>query len=221
MRSHEPRDLRRSHALKDVDSTARAQLIRAFAWLLPALTVLGASAVFAGGAVFGLSALQSWIVGILVVLGGAAFFYVVVYSGVIGRTASFLGNIYGGSSTPAQRLPSYSQAQALASQGAYSEALALLEAEVIEDPGNPGPYLAAAAICLEGSKDHQLAVSWYRRARTAERISAETSAYVCIRLADIYEASGEIGPASVELRRLIEVYLSRSMQNLPGDGSDS
>ena len=97
-------------------------------------------------------------------------------------------------------------AQALAVRGAYDDALAVLAADIYEDPGDPGPYLAAAAICLENLGDGKRAAEWYRKALAAERITAETGAYVCIRLAQIHEAEGDTGRARVELRRLLECY---------------
>jgi tetratricopeptide (TPR) repeat protein len=206
MQSDRPPPVRGSKPLKDVDSAELAQLIRALAWFLPPLLILGACAIYAGRHLLGLSPFQSFLAGLAVVLIGFSFFYVIIYKGVIGGTASFLGSIYGGASTPAQRQPAYSRAQALASRGAYDDAFAVLEADIYQDPGDPGPYLAAAAICLEDVGDRERAAEWYRRALAAERINAETGAYVCIRLAQIHEAEGETGRACVELRRLLECY---------------
>ncbi len=208
--------LKRPGAPRDVDSATRAQLFFASAWLLPALIVIGVATAGASRFVLGLGPLQSLLVGLAVMLGGSALFYVVVYQGVIGRTASVLGSIYGGSRAPAQRAPAYSRAQALAKKGSRDDALAVLEAEVVEDPGNPGPYLAAAAIALDEFGDARLAADWLRRARGAERITAETSAYVCFRLAEIYESVGDPGRASVELRRLIELHPDSQYTELAG-----
>ncbi len=204
MLSDDSSQVRRPRAPKDVDSATRAQLIFASSWLLPAMIVLGAAAAGGSGFILGLGPLQSLFVGLLVTVGGAAFFYIGLYKGLIGGAASLLGSIYGGSRTPAHRIPAYSQAQALARKGARIDALAVLEAEVTADPGNPGPYLAAAAIALEEMGDPHLAADWYRRARTAERITTETSAYLCFRLAETYESVGDRGRAAVELRRLLE-----------------
>ena len=182
--------------LKDVDSTERARLLVASAWLLPALLLMGSFIAVKAG----------WVAGVLVVLGGACFFYGVRYAGVVGGTASFLGSLYGGSRQPVQSLPAYSRAQALARRGSGADALTLLEAEVALDPGNPGPYLAAAAIAWDELGDREIAASWYRRARNAERITPEVDAYLCVRLAEIYEATGESERASSELRRLLQEH---------------
>ncbi len=206
MQANDSTQRKRPRAPKDVDSATRAQLFFASTWLLPALIVIGIATAGASRFVLGLGPFQSLLAGLAVMVGGSALFYVVVYKGLIGGTASFLGNIYGGSRTPAHRAPAYSRAQALAKKGSRVDALAVLEAEVVEDPGNPGPYLAAAAIALDEIGDPHLAADWFRRARVAERITAETSAYVCLRLAEIYEAVGDPGRASVELRRLIELF---------------
>lgn len=192
--------------LRDVDSTERAQLIHALSWLAPALLILGAATTFAGGALLGLSPLQSLLAGLAVVVLGFAFFYLILLKGFIGGTASLIGSIYGGPSTPATRRPAYSHASALATRGAHDDALAVLEAEVFQDPGDPGPYLAAATICMEDIGDNKLAVEWYRRALGAERITPETGAYVCIRLAQLHESEGDTGRACVAYRRALERY---------------
>jgi hypothetical protein len=192
--------------LKDVDSAERAQLIHALAWLLPALVVLGVFTAFAASAILGLGLFLSLLVGLSVILIGFSFFYVIMYKGVIGGTASLLGSIYGGAGSPAQRRPAYSRAQALASRGACDDALAVLEADIFEDPGDAGPYLAAAAICIDNLGDRQRGADFYRRALAAERLNAETGAYICVRLAQLHEAEGDTGRESVELRRLLERY---------------
>lgn len=206
MQADDSTQVKRPRALKDVDSPTRAQLIFASSWLLPALTVLGLATAGAGRFLLGLGRLQSLLAGLAVMLGGSLFFYVVVYKGLISGAALFVGSIYGGSRTPTQRSPAYSRAQALARIGAQDQALAVLEAEVRANPANPGPYLAAAAIALDEMGDFSQAADWFRRARGAAHMSAETSAYVCFRLAEIYESIGDRGRAAVELRRLIELH---------------
>ncbi|UCF21024.1 MAG: tetratricopeptide repeat protein [Gemmatimonadota bacterium] len=204
--------------LKDVDATERARMIHASAWLLPALLVIGAFAARIAG----------WVAGVLVVLGGAFFFYGVLYAGVIGGAAGFLGSLYGGSRQPVESQPAYSRARALARRGQHDDALKVLEGEVALDPGNPGPYLAAAAIAWEEMGDRELAASWYRRARGAERITDEIGAYLCVRLADIYETDGETRRAASELRRLIESYpgsryvghAGKRLQELKSEGGE-
>ena len=97
-------------------------------------------------------------------------------------------------------------AHALSLRGDHKGALAILEAAVLEDPEDPGPYLRAAMISLQELGNYQLAVEWYSRARRAARMDPEMGAYVSVRLADIHESHGEAGSAMVELRRLVTLY---------------
>jgi len=189
--------------LKDVDATARAHLIKALAWLLPACIAffLGVSYVaLSKGAGVG----QALLIGLTLGLLGPLLVYALLFRFVIGGTAGYLGRLYGGGSSGSPTPPSYWRAQALSVRGSHREALEALEAEALSDPGDPGPYLRAAALCVEELDDSEAAVEWYKRARSAQRITAQTDAYVSIRLVDLHEAQGENGRAMVELRRLLE-----------------
>lgn len=214
---------------KDVDSTARAQLAVALAWFVPTLLILGSLAVWAGRALLGLTPLQSYLAGIGIVLGGALFYYVVMFKGVFEGAGWFFGQIYGGGSTEGRRQVPYSRAHAMSLQGAHEEALAILESAVLKDPEDPGPYLRAAMISFQELGNYKLAVEWYRRAQRAARMDPEMGAYVSMRLADIHESHGEAGSAMVELRRLVTLYpeskyvplARRRLEHFKGEGHSS
>ena len=189
--------------LKDVDLAARTQLFKALAWLVPVGLFFFVAVTFAAASA-GAGLVQALLIGLALGLLAPLLVYAFLFLFVIGGTANFLGRLYGGGSfgTPTPR--SYWRAQALSVRGSHREALEALEAEVLDDPGDPGPCLRAAALCIEELDDPEAAVDWYKRARKAERITAETDAYVSIRLVDLHEALGENGRAMVELRRLLE-----------------
>ena len=189
--------------LKDVDAAGRAQLLKALAWLVPVGVFFFFAVTFASLSA-GAGIVQALLIGLGLGLLAPLLVYAFLSLFVIGGTANFLGRLYGGGSTGTPTPPSYWRAQALSVRGSHREALEALEAEVLNDPGDPGPCLRAAALCIEELDDHEAAVKWYKRARKAERITAETDAYVSIRLVDLHEAQGENGRAMVELRRLLE-----------------
>jgi hypothetical protein len=194
----------RKKPLRDVDSTSRVQLFKALAWFTPTILALSCLSVTAGERA-GLTPVQALLAGVAVGLGGAVFFFVVIYRGVIGGTASLLGRIYtGGSGTPLR--PTHWRAQALSARGDHADALKALEAALGEDPQDPAPCLRAAALCLEELGDPRSAADWYRRARQASGGDAATDAYVSVRLAELHESQGEPERAMVELRRLVAVH---------------
>jgi tetratricopeptide (TPR) repeat protein len=189
--------------LKDVDAGARAQLFKALAWLVPVGVFFFLAVTFAALSK-GVGVGQAILIGLTLGLLAPLLFYAVLFRFVIGGTANYLGRLYGGGSSGSPTPPSYWRAQALSVRGSHREALEALEAEALVDPGDPGPYLRAAALCVEELDDTEAAVEWYKRARDARRITAQTDAYVSIRLVDLYETAGEAGRAMVELRRLLE-----------------
>lgn len=189
--------------LKDVDAAARTQLFKALAWLVPVGLFFFVAVTFAALS-DGAGLVQALLMGLALGLLAPLLVYGLLFLFVIGGTANFLGRIYGGGSSGTPTPPSYWRAQALSVRGSHREALEALEAEVLDDPGDPVPCLRAAALCIEELDDPEAAVDWYKRARKAERITAEADAYVSIRLVDLHEALGENGRAMVELRRLLE-----------------
>lgn len=197
----------RKKRLKDIDAAERAQLIKAAAWLAAPLLVIPMMVAAYARSAKGLSLFATLLLGVGIALGGALFFYVIVYKGGIGGTAALLGRLYGGGSTTGTPMAkSYWRAQALSVRGDHAQALDSLELEALDDPGDPRPCLHAAAICTGELNDSKSAIEWYRRAQSAERIDPETHAYVSTRLVELYEALGEDSRAMVELRRLISLH---------------
>jgi len=194
---------KRGKPLKDVDATGRAYLFKALAWLVPVSVIFFFAVTFAalsGGA----GVVKAVLIGIALGLLGPLSVYAFLFFFVIGGTANCLGRLYGGGSSGSPTPPSYWRAQALSVRGLHGEALEALEAEALGNPDDPGPCLRAAVLCVEELDDSEAAVEWYKRARSAQRITAQTDAYVSIRLVDLYETTGETGRAMVELRRLLE-----------------
>ncbi len=197
----------RKKPLRDVDATERAHLIKAAAWLAAPLLVIPAMVAVYANAAKGLSPFVSVLLGAATSLGGALFFYVIVYKFGIGGTTALFGRLYGGSGSTGTPTPkSYWRAQALSVRGDNAQALDSLELEALDDPGDPRPFLRAAAICTGELNDSKSAIEWYRRAQRAERIDPETHTYVSTRLVELYESMGEDGRAMVELRRLISLH---------------
>lgn len=196
----------RSPRLKDIDAAHRAQMIFMLSWFVPALLILSVAAGFGALGILELTPLQSVLVSAGFAIGGAGFFYIVIYRGFVLGTASLIGRLYWSDSPGTPPPPTYWRADAASARGAHTRALQELEAAALEDPHHPGPYLRAAALCVQQLHDPAAAVEWYRRARRAERIEPETAAYVTLRLAEIQEEMGEEGSAMVELRRLLTLY---------------
>jgi hypothetical protein len=192
--------------LKDVDSVGRAFLLKSIVWLLPASIVFTIMITVAGRLLGGMSGGQAFAVGVLLGIGLPFAVYGIIYFFGIEGAASLLGRLYGAGTTGTPSPPSYWRAQALSARGAHFEAVGALEAEMEADPGDPGPCLRAAALCLGELDDPRSAVDWYLRARNADRITAETDAYVSFVLADVYEKLGDEPRAMVELRRLLELH---------------
>ncbi|MEE9132337.1 MAG: hypothetical protein V3U13_02135 [Gemmatimonadota bacterium] len=193
----------RRKLLRDVDSTARARLFSVLVWLVPVSFFFFVAITFASVSA-GTGLVPALLLGVLLGIGAPFLFYGLLYYFVIGGTASFLGRLYGGGSSGSPTPPTYWRAQALSARGSHAEALEALEVEVAQDPGDPGPCLRAAALCIKELGDPEAAAGWYKRARSAERITPETDVYVSMRLADLYESAGEEGRVIVELRRLLE-----------------
>lgn len=193
----------RRKPLRDVDSTARTQLLHALAWLGPVGVVFFAAVTYASLEA-GAGLLHALLVGISLGLAGPLLVFALYDRYVIGGTASLLSRLYGGGTTGTPAPPTYWRAQALSARGSHLEALRALEAEIAQDPDGPEAYLRAAALCTAELGDPESAIGWYRRARLAKRITPDTDAYVLMRLAALYESTGNERRAMVELRCILE-----------------
>lgn len=194
---------KRRKPLKDVDAFSRAQLLKAFAFLAP-VSLLFAALATLGALSSGLGLFPALLVGIGLGLGVPFLCFGAWYRLVIGGTASFLGRLFVGGSSGMPPHPAYWRAESLSARGAYTDALAAFESLAAEDPGDPGPCLRAATLCAEELGDSAAAARWYLRARSADRVTPETHAYISVRLADIYESRGELRRAAAELRRVFD-----------------
>jgi tetratricopeptide (TPR) repeat protein len=175
-------------------------------WLGSACVVFSLIITLAGMAVLGLSLLQAALLGLFLGIFVPLLIYGLLNYLVVGGVVSFFGRLYGAGDTGSPTPPTYWRAQALSAWGAHADALRALEADAARDPGDPRPCLRAAALCVEELDDRESAVAWYLRARGAKRITAETDAYVSLRLADLYESLGRNPRAMFELGRLVELH---------------
>lgn len=189
--------------LKDVDAAERTYFLRAAVWLAPVSLLLFVLMTLAAGQLGGMSAGKALVFGLFFGLLGPWIAYGLFYKYVMGGTASLLGRLYySDDSTP--RAPTSWRAQALSVRGLHSEALRAFEEEAAEYPDDPGPCLKAAALCLQELDDPESAIRFFLRAREATGTTAETDAYISVRLADIYEAVGAPDEGALELKRLLQ-----------------
>lgn len=196
---------RRRRPLKDVDTPARARLLKAGAWLM--MPAVGISIVLTYYFVSsGVNPLLAIVYGIGIGAGGPIGVFALLYFVGGCGTASLLHRIYHGGSTGTPLPDTLWKAQAASVRGRHDDALLAYEEAVARAPDDPAPYLRAAAYCVEERGDPKLAATWYERALKLERLEPETSAYTCVRLADIYESLGEDGRAMAALRRLLTLH---------------
>ncbi|MDH4043865.1 MAG: hypothetical protein OEW06_05335 [Gemmatimonadota bacterium] len=100
----------------------------------------------------------------------------------------------------------YSQAQALAVQGRYQEAVEAYEVAAAESDGDPTPYLAIARIQRDHLTDYENAAAWFRRARRDARLAPGQELLVCQELIELYR--GRLGAprrAIPELARIPQI----------------
>ncbi len=206
--------------LKDRDSVETAFRVKALVWLIPVSLIFAG---FAAAAAIQIGAGGRW--GLLIALAVIPVTFL-FYFGVVGRvidgTASFIGQIYGGSRSPPEPTPRYWRAEARVARGDIQGALEAYEEEAREFPSDPRLPLKAASLCAEELKEPEAAVEWYLRARAIERLDPETDAYVTSRLTDLYELElDDDESAAREMRRLIREhpdsrYTARARARLAG-----
>jgi tetratricopeptide (TPR) repeat protein len=194
---------RPTRRLKDVDAVERTHFLRAAAWLAPVSLIFFFLMTLAAGQLPGMSLGKALLFGFFLGLLGPWIAYGLLHRYVIGGTASLLGKLYySGDSTP--RDATSWRAQGLSVRGFHSEALQAFEEEAAEYPDDPGPCLKAAALCLQELDDPESAIRFFLRAREAAGTTAETDAYISVRLADIYEAVGSPDEVALELKRILQ-----------------
>jgi tetratricopeptide (TPR) repeat protein len=189
--------------LKDVDAVERTQFLRAAAWLAPVSLLFFFLMTLAAGQLGGMGPGKALLFGLFFGLLGPWIAYGLLYKYVIGGTSSLLSRLhYSGDSTP--RAPTSWRAQVLSVRGSHSEALQAFEEEAAEYPDDPGPCLKAAALCLQELDDPESAIRFFLRAREAAGTTAETDAYISLRLADVYEAVDAPDEGALELKRILQ-----------------
>lgn len=180
--------------LRDVDSAQRARIVAIAIKSLPG-GLIGAM----GSSFGGLGALSGFIVG-----WGVAFGAVFFFSEWAG-TAFQQIHAPSGSSTPHRT--EYSRPRALALRGAFEEAVTAWEAAVGEFPADPTPYVELARLYRDHLKQPDLAVHWFKRARTDAHPDPRLDLLISEEVIELY--SGRLGqPARAipELARLADRF---------------
>jgi tetratricopeptide (TPR) repeat protein len=143
---------------RDVDSAARARLLRTVSWS------------FTGGAIGGLAGYAGllygrWGPGTMwaLVLGGTAIAIVgpLLVASLSGRAAGTLYNPSGGGMPRKREL---SHAESLAARGLYDEAIEAFRVAIAEEPTDPTPQLRMARIERDRRGRHEEAAVWFKAA---------------------------------------------------------
>ena len=192
--------------LKDVDSAARGRKLHALGFALYGGIPMGAAAGLGMIRFFGATGV--WTLALVVlgmVLGPLIIFSVAMgLSEVAGKGATTLYNP-SGKSTPHKK--EYSRAQALVVRGEYEDAIRAFEVEILDFPSEPEPYLRIARICRDQLKNHDDALSWFRRATREAELSGGQEIRTRREIAEIFlHHRGEPRKAAPELARLAESY---------------
>lgn len=204
----EPRSLRRSGAVepraalaRDVDGVARAHRLKTASF-----------AVFGGGVLGVVPGILFWAFAgssILYVpvgaLAGFLFVYLLV-GGISGSAGALTNRLHNPSGTiPYQQ--QYSHAQSLAVRGRYREALDAYELCVVQNPGEPEPYLRIARMLRDEMKEPEEAARWFRKVRTAIELPRGQELLVFRELIEIYRNRlADPARAAPELARMAERF---------------
>jgi tetratricopeptide (TPR) repeat protein len=181
---------------KDIDGAARARKLKTLAFALYGGVPLGAAAGYLlGHPVLG---------GLL----GPALIYAIV-TGIAAASGKGASALYmpSGSTTP--RPKEYSRAKALEVRGQYEDAIRAYEVEILDSPGVADPYLRIARLYRDEIKDIEAAVTWFKRAQQAARLSPGEAIRSQRELAEIFlHTLKEPRKAAPELARLAEAHPS-------------
>jgi hypothetical protein len=180
--------------LKDVDSAARARILKTLLYSMP-----GGVAGALGGAFAGVGAIPGFIVGFL--------FVFLVTRGASEGAGTAAGAIYhpSGRSSPVKH--EYSYADSLAARGRYEEAVTAYEVGISEFPDDPEPYLRIARLKRDKLGEFEEAVFWFKRARKDSDISAGQELLATQEVIEVYrDRLGSPTRAIPELARLIDRF---------------
>lgn len=155
------------------------------------------------------------VAGVAVFLTGFAVFHSVLVALVLGilggwgvsRVPDLVGGAWGsaffasGRTTP--HPAEHSQARGLALQGHVAAALHAYEEAIVEDPGDPEPYVESARLYRDALARPAEALAWYRRARSARRLTPGQDALIIRELTEVcVHRLGEPLRAAPELSHL-------------------
>jgi tetratricopeptide (TPR) repeat protein len=165
---------------RDVDSAARARLLRAVSWSFTGATV-GGMAGYTGMLYGRWGPGTMW----LLALGGLGLSIAtpLIVAALGGRAAGSLYNP-SGSGTPRKR--GLSHAESLAARGLYDEAIDAYRVAIGEDPTDPTPHLRVARLERDRRGRHEEAATWFK------------SAFALMEQGT--------GPALLTLKELVELY---------------
>jgi tetratricopeptide (TPR) repeat protein len=185
---------RKRQRLKDVDSTARARMLKTLAYSVP-----GGVAGAIGTSLAGFGPVPGFFVGFL-------FVYLVTKGASEGAGAA-AGKIYhpSGRSTPVKH--EYSFPESLAARGRYEEAVTAYEVAVSEFPEDPEPYIRIARLNRDKLSEYEDAVFWFKRARNDSEIPSGQELLVTQELIEIYrDKLGTPTRAIPELARILDRF---------------
>ena len=145
----------------------------------------------------------------LFLLGGpfAGWMVYLISTRLAAGGASVMSRIHNprGDSTPAIR--EYSQPQALVARGKYREAIEVFEDFVTLYPEDPEPCIRIARIHRDKLKDYNLALTWFKRARSTAGVDAGREIVITQEIIEIFcNKFDEPQRAIPELARLIDRY---------------
>lgn len=186
----DPSSTRRRSARRDRDLPARARLFQALGWSIFPGLALGLMVTVASDVTSGIKTF-ALVVGIA---GGGSL----LFSELVGRTTAQILH-----PTAAGRTRGYSAPAALAAKGRYEEAIAAYQVAAGENPDDPLPCLKIARIYAERVGDAELALRWFREARSRDIHPGEERA-VIREMVEAAERDGNGLRAAPDLARYAE-----------------
>lgn len=164
---------------RDVDAFDRVMGLRALAWSL-----VGAFLGFLLGVFLRVSGHGPWIILVTTVVGWASsYFSLVAILGAAGRAGSM---IYAPSGRTTPRKREYSLAESYVARGEYERAVAAFEEAIVEDPGDPRPYLRVARLQRDRLNDPEASARWFKRALAESEAGRGIALLVRKELVELY-----------------------------------
>ncbi len=82
--------------------------------------------------------------------------------------------------------PEYSRAESLVARGEYEDAAAAYEAECLEHPEDPEPYVRLARLLRDHLGRHEEAVTWFTRARSDAQLKGLQGLVITQEIVELY-----------------------------------